>query len=69
LTLAGLVLGAVAAAVVTRMVANSLYGVTAADPAAWTAAAVVLLVVTGLANLVPARRAMRVDPVTALRTE
>lgn len=69
LTLAGIVLGAVGAALVTRVIAGSLYGVTAADPLAWSLAALLLLAVTAMANLVPARRAMRIDPVTALRTE
>ncbi len=39
------------------------------DPVAWLAAMLTLLAAAAIANLVPARRAMRVDPMTALRTE
>jgi len=52
-----------------RMIRGLLYGVTAADPLAWIAAAALLLAVSALANLVPAWRASRVDPSEALRIE
>lgn len=65
----GLAVGFGLAAVATRVVAGALYGVTAADPVAWGGAAGVLLGVTVLANLLPARRAMRIDPVRALRID
>ena len=50
-------------------IAGVLYGVSAADPVSWLAAAAVLLGASALANLVPAWRAARVDPCEALRTE
>ncbi len=65
----GLLVGCLAAAAAARALAGALYGVGVADPVAWSAAAFVLLGVSALANLVPARRAARVDPSEALRTE
>ena len=69
LVVIGLVVGFVMAAVATRVVAGALYGVSAADPIAWGGAAVVILATGGLANLIPARRAMQINPVAALRVE
>jgi ABC-type antimicrobial peptide transport system permease subunit len=46
-----------------------LYGVSPLDPMAWTAAIAALLAAAAVANLIPARRAMRIDPMRALRTE
>jgi macrolide transport system ATP-binding/permease protein len=66
---AGLAAGAVLSALATRVIAGALYGVTAADPIAWGAAATVLVVATLLAHVVPACRAVRIDPVRALRSE
>ena len=70
---AGLVAGcaaaAVAAALSARMVAGVLYHVGIADPFSWVGAAIVLLAVSALANLIPAWRASRVDPSEALRIE
>jgi predicted permease len=65
----GGVVGVALAAVLARVLGGLLYEVGAFDPLAWGAAVAVLVVATIAANLVPARRAMRVDPVTALRTE
>jgi predicted permease len=65
----GLLAGSLAAVAATRLVAGMLYGVGAADPVSWAGAAVVLLGVSSLANLIPARRASRVDPSEALRVE
>lgn len=67
LALAGIVVGSLAAAVAARVLAGMLYGVSGADPAAWAAAALVLLGAAVLANAVPAWRAVRIDPVRALR--
>jgi predicted permease len=65
----GLMAGCALAAVAARMMRGLLYGVTGADPLAWLAAATLLLVVSALANLIPAWRASRVDPSEALRIE
>ena len=63
----GLAVGAVLGALATQIVAGMLYGVSVADPMAWGAAAAVLLGAAMLANAVPAYRAVRIDPVRALR--
>ena len=52
-----------------RLLASMLYGVTASDPLAYAGAAGVLLVVAAFAALMPARRALRVDPASAIRME
>ena len=52
-----------------RTLAAGLYGISAFDPLAWSAAIAVLLTAAVVANYVPARRAARVDPSAALRTE
>ena len=69
LALAGVALGALAAAGVARVLDSLLYGVSGFDPLAYGAAAGVLLLVAFAANLVPALAAARVDPVRALRNE
>ena len=69
LVAAGMAVGGLLAAAVSRAVSGMLFGVSPLDPAAWGLARGTLLVAAAAANLVPARRAMRVDPVTALRTE
>jgi len=66
---AGIVLGFLAALAVTPLMSNQLYGIGPTDPATLTVVPVLLLLVALLACAVPARRAMRVDPVTALRYE
>ena len=65
----GLVAGCLVAAAVTRAMGSVLYGISAADPVSWTAAAALLLAVSTLANFIPAHRASRVSPTEALRTE
>jgi putative ABC transport system permease protein len=71
LTLAtiGALVGAAAALPVTRLMAGLLYEVNPADPVTFTAVALLLLLVASAASWLPARRAVRVDPVTALRAE
>ena len=65
---AGLGVGLVLSWVAARAIASALYGVGAADPAAWTSAIGVMAASAALANYLPARRAARVDPSVALRS-
>jgi len=69
LTAAGLAAGLAGAAFAGRLVASQLYGVSATDPATLAATAALLMSVALLASWLPARRAARVDPVVALRSE
>ena len=65
----GLAVGVPAALALTRLIRGQLYGVSPTDPATLLAGAVLLLAVAALAAWLPARRAARVDPMTALRAE
>jgi ABC-type antimicrobial peptide transport system permease subunit len=69
LALVGVAIGAVVSALVARVLEAYLYGISSIDPLAYLAAVVVLVLVAGAANLVPALRAARVSPMTALRYE
>ncbi len=69
LTLLGLCIGVVAAVVVTRWMSSVLFNVKPTDPLTFAAVTVALGSVAFLACYVPARRAMRVDPMVALRYE
>jgi len=65
----GLIAGGILAAVAASALRGLLYGITPFDPIAWGLAISAVLAAAALANLVPARRAMRIDPMVALRTE
>lgn len=67
LALVGLIAGAIAAQFLTRFIAALLFGVSPTDALTYVAVSVVLATVAVLASCVPARRALRVDPLTALR--
>ncbi len=69
LTAAGIVIGAVAAVVLTRLMGNLLYKVSPRDPIAFGTAFIILLVVAFIACFVPAWRATRIDPVQALHEQ
>lgn len=66
---AGLVLGCLCAFAAARLISNMLVGVSAADPMTYSVVVVVLGLIGLAACYVPARRAMRVDPMVALRYE
>jgi len=65
----GLVLGVVTAFIAARLITNLLYGVSAAAPVPFVLLPLLLTLIGLLATYIPARRAMRVDPMRALREE
>ena len=69
LAAAGVALGLAGAAALTRLMSGLLFGVTARDPLTFAGGAAALLVVSALACYIPARRATRVEPNTALRAD
>ena len=69
LTLVGIAVGVAGALVVTRLMQQALFEVDPADPLVYVAVSLTLLLVAECASFFPARRATRIDPVIALRTE
>lgn len=69
MTLLSLVVGLAAAAVTTRWIADTLYGVSPLDPATFLGASLITMAVAVLACWIPARRASRIDPIRTLREE
>jgi putative ABC transport system permease protein len=69
LALGGVVLGVAGAIVVTRYLESLLFGVKPIDVITFAAVALGLVLVALVASLIPARRATKVDPLTALRYE
>ncbi len=69
LALAGIALGLLAAFVLTRLLSSMLYGVSATDAFTFAVVALLLAGVAVLASYIPARRATRIDPTEALRSE
>jgi putative ABC transport system permease protein len=69
LTIEGVVLGAIGATALTRLLTAFLFEVRPLDPSTFAAAAAILIGVAVVASCVPARRASSVDPVVALRAE
>jgi putative ABC transport system permease protein len=65
----GVVVGVAAAFVVSRILANLLYGISGTDALIYAAVSLLLVLVAMAACYIPARRAARVDPMVALRYE
>jgi len=66
---AGVTVGLLGAFALSRLVATLLYGVSPTNPAIYATAAVITILITTAATLVPARRATKVDPTVALRSD
>jgi putative ABC transport system permease protein len=69
LVVVGIVLGIAGAFAATRFITSFLYGISATDLNIFVIASLLLTVVTLLASYVPSRRAMKVDPIIAIKNE
>jgi putative ABC transport system permease protein len=69
LTLIGVAIGSVGSLVLGRLIVSLFYGVSPTDPIAFASVAALWIFVALIACYIPARRAMRVDPMVALRHE
>ena len=69
LAILGVIFGIVASLIVTRLMSSLLFGISATDPLTFVAVAALLSLVALFASAIPARRAIRVDPIVALREE
>jgi putative ABC transport system permease protein len=69
LVLVGVAIGVTTAFAVTRVISNLLFGLTATDPTVFVVVPLLLVVIATLASYFPARRALKVDPMIALRNE
>jgi ABC-type antimicrobial peptide transport system permease subunit len=67
--LTGLAVGVVASLLLTRMLTSLLYGVAATDPLTFLGVGVLLIATAALAGFLPAQKASRIDPLTALRVD
>ncbi len=65
----GVVIGIAGSFVITRLMSSLLFGISATDPLTFVGMALLLSLAAVLASYIPARRAMSVDPMTALRYE
>jgi putative ABC transport system permease protein len=69
LTLLGVLLGVAGGLAAGRLLGTFVFGIGTADPVTFVSVAVIMLLVACLATYIPSRRALRVDPITALRAE
>jgi putative ABC transport system permease protein len=69
IAIAGIAIGAVLAAASTRLISSQLYGVAPNDPVSFAGAAMALVAVALIGAVGPVRRAVRIDPLTAIRSD
>jgi putative ABC transport system permease protein len=69
LSVGGVLAGVLGAIAASRLIASQLYGVEATDPVTFATVAVAVVAIALLATAIPARRATKVDPLLALRSE